>query len=115
MFKLIQNTFYLLEDQYLYSLRNNIIKLYVIPWSRSLQRHLPVLGLKSYAVQMKFHSTVGVSTKAMYLKAQIGGHYWGKELERVHGIEPSYTAWKAGALPLCYTRSGSQHPIACFV
>lgn len=31
-----------------------------------------------------------------------------KKLERVHGIEPSYTAWKAGALPLCYTRSGSR-------
>ena len=25
-------------------------------------------------------------------------------MERVKGIEPSYTAWEAGALPLCYTR-----------
>ena len=26
------------------------------------------------------------------------------ELERVKGIEPSQPAWKAGALPLSYTR-----------
>jgi hypothetical protein len=25
-------------------------------------------------------------------------------LERVKGIEPSYSAWKAAALPLSYTR-----------
>jgi hypothetical protein len=25
-------------------------------------------------------------------------------LERVEGIEPSYSAWKAAALPLSYTR-----------
>jgi hypothetical protein len=28
----------------------------------------------------------------------------GRELERVKGIEPSYSAWKAAALPLSYTR-----------
>ena len=28
----------------------------------------------------------------------------GTGLERVHGIEPRYIAWKASALPLCYTR-----------
>ena len=27
-----------------------------------------------------------------------------KKLERVMGIEPTYPAWKAGALPLSYTR-----------
>jgi hypothetical protein len=27
-----------------------------------------------------------------------------KSLERVKGIEPSYSAWKAAALPLSYTR-----------
>jgi hypothetical protein len=27
-------------------------------------------------------------------------------LERVKGIEPSYSAWKAAALPLSYTRVG---------
>jgi hypothetical protein len=26
------------------------------------------------------------------------------KLERVKGIEPSYSAWKAAALPLSYTR-----------
>jgi hypothetical protein len=29
----------------------------------------------------------------------------GKALERVKGIEPSYSAWKAAALPLSYTRA----------
>jgi hypothetical protein len=29
-----------------------------------------------------------------------------KRLERVKGIEPSYSAWKAAALPLSYTRAG---------
>ncbi len=29
------------------------------------------------------------------------------ELERVKGIEPSYSAWKAAALPLSYTRAGA--------
>jgi hypothetical protein len=29
-------------------------------------------------------------------------------LERVKGIEPSYSAWKAAALPLSYTRIRSQ-------
>ena len=28
-------------------------------------------------------------------------------LERVEGIEPSYSAWKAAALPLSYTRAGA--------
>jgi hypothetical protein len=27
-------------------------------------------------------------------------------LERVMGIEPTWPAWKAGALPLSYTRTG---------
>ncbi len=31
-------------------------------------------------------------------------------LERVKGIEPSYSAWKAAALPLSYTRGGRQIP-----
>lgn len=29
---------------------------------------------------------------------------WEKSLERVKGIEPSYSAWEAAALPLSYTR-----------
>ena len=29
------------------------------------------------------------------------------KMERVKGIEPSYSAWEAGALPLCYTRIDS--------
>ena len=31
-----------------------------------------------------------------------------KNLERVKGIEPSYSAWKAAALPLSYTRATDQ-------
>ena len=29
-----------------------------------------------------------------------------KDMERVTGIEPAWPAWKAGALPLSYTRVG---------
>src|SRR4051794_25359426 len=36
-----------------------------------------------------------------------GGSFKGRKLERVKGIEPSYSAWKAAALPLSYTRSGA--------
>jgi hypothetical protein len=31
-------------------------------------------------------------------------------LERVKGIEPSYSAWKAAALPLSYTRAPGRSP-----
>jgi hypothetical protein len=30
-------------------------------------------------------------------------------VERVKGIEPSYSAWKAAALPLSYTRDRKRH------
>jgi hypothetical protein len=33
-------------------------------------------------------------------------------LERVEGIEPSYSAWKAAALPLSYTRDFNS--LSCF-
>ena len=29
----------------------------------------------------------------------------GRLLERAKGVEPSYSAWKAAALPLCYART----------
>src|SRR5437879_10622124 len=32
---------------------------------------------------------------------------WNYEVERVMGIEPTWPAWKAGALPLSYTRTGN--------
>jgi hypothetical protein len=39
-----------------------------------------------------------------------------KTLERVKGIEPSSSAWKAVALPLSYTRINAQSPaIFCFL
>jgi hypothetical protein len=34
-----------------------------------------------------------------------------KTLERVKGIEPSSSAWKAVALPLSYTRIRAQSPV----
>ena len=39
-------------------------------------------------------------------------------LERVKGIEPSYPGWKAGVLPLNYTRKlkkDSMNPVGCQV
>src|SRR3989344_8774309 len=37
--------------------------------------------------------------------ARKGAVVSGKNLERVDGIEPTSSAWKAAALPLCYTRA----------
>jgi hypothetical protein len=36
-----------------------------------------------------------------------------KPLERVKGIEPSYSAWKAAALPLSYTRARGSPNTPC--
>ena len=49
------------------------------------------------------------SPQQMQASSRAAGHqiWWGEEkLERVKGIEPSYSAWKAAALPLSYTRPG---------
>jgi hypothetical protein len=35
------------------------------------------------------------------------------EIERVTGIEPAWPAWKAGALPLSYTRAGAHPSSGC--
>ena len=39
--------------------------------------------------------------------------YMGLELERVMGIEPTPSAWKAEVLPLNYTRRWSTHGVTC--
>ena len=44
------------------------------------------------------------SNKASHKKRETGA---GRKLERVAGIEPAYSAWKAAALPLCYTRANT--------
>jgi hypothetical protein len=41
----------------------------------------------------------------MLYPAELLGH--GKKMERVVGIEPAYSAWKADALPLSYTRTSA--------
>ena len=43
--------------------------------------------------------------EATYQRLLRDKHKW-PVLERVKGIEPSYSAWKAAALPLSYTRAG---------
>ena len=55
-----------------------------------------------------------VAQQAMVLHCEGGRLCWRplflvalvEKLERVKGIEPSYSAWKAAALPLSYTRAG---------
>jgi hypothetical protein len=43
---------------------------------------------------------------SLLVRMKIGGcDKYLKTLERVKGIEPSYSAWKAAALPLSYTRA----------
>jgi hypothetical protein len=36
-----------------------------------------------------------------------------RRMERVEGIEPSYSAWKAAALPLSYTRPRRRYAVLC--
>ena len=38
-------------------------------------------------------------------ESSIHAEYSAEGLERVMGIEPTWPAWKAGALPLSYTRN----------
>ena len=45
--------------------------------------------------------------KSVYHKLMGLASTFRKKLERVMGIEPTYPAWKAGALPLSYTRKSS--------
>jgi hypothetical protein len=44
-----------------------------------------------------------VRTPSIYT-SKVFGCPWKKALERVTGIEPAQPAWKAGTLPLSYTR-----------
>ena len=44
-------------------------------------------------------------TLALEGRCSIQLSYWRIILERVMGIGPTQPAWKAGALPLCYTRT----------
>src|SRR3569623_2257833 len=54
-------------------------------------------------------SRTAAASKA-WIERRIDGSHKGleivAELERVKGIEPSYSAWKAAALPLSYPRVG---------
>jgi hypothetical protein len=62
----------------------------VFQWLKQVVVSLP-------ACQALLRDSVGL----LQLRQQEGG----KRLERVKGIEPSYSAWKAAALPLSYTRA----------
>src|SRR5436190_11308849 len=55
-------------------------------------------------VRWNFSLAIGSCGRLLRLKVK---------LERVAGIEPAYSAWKAAALPLCYTRLAriGQRPI----
>ena len=54
----------------------------------------------------------GIRTQDLLLRRQLlyptelQAHlFCGKKVERVMGIEPTYPAWKAGVLPMNYTRT----------
>ena len=54
----------------------------------------------------------GIRTQDLLLRRQLlyptelQAHlFCGKKVERVMGIEPTYPAWKAGVLPMNYTRN----------
>ena len=66
-------------------------------------------GNRQLLSQSSGHLAIDVSKQAStFLRSTMSPHFkrraWA--LERVKGIEPSYSAWKAAALPLSYTRAG---------
>ena len=61
----------------------------------------------------------GIRTQDLLLRRQLlyptelQAHIiYGKKVERVMGIEPTYPAWKAGVLPMNYTRTCDSKSIA---
>src|SRR5215468_7789859 len=58
-------------------------------------------GLPFFVTVMRQGLQICRSTEALDFAWLIG-------LERVMGIEPTWPAWKAGALPLSYTRTGKK-------
>ena len=50
------------------------------------------------------HETSGIRTPDNLIKSQVLYQLSYRLKERVMGIEPTYPAWKAGVLPLNYTR-----------
>ena len=46
----------------------------------------------------------GPPSRVFAKKKTARGGLLGKDLERVMGIGPTWSAWRAEALPLCYTR-----------
>lgn len=47
---------------------------------------------------------IAIGTQPLVQLMLAARHYNGMKLERVMGIEPTQPAWKAGTLPLSYTR-----------
>ena len=50
---------------------------------------------------MKFLCMISLLGITYHTNTALSG---GLFMERVMGIEPTYSAWEAAALPLCYTR-----------
>jgi hypothetical protein len=60
---------------------------------------------KRFLITIKASSRVARGRSSGFVRMKTGGcNKYLKALERVKGIEPSYSAWKAAALPLSYTR-----------
>ena len=65
-------------------------------------------GLEPLAYCLEGSCSIQLSYWRMSIK-----RFWVK-LERVKGIEPSYPAWKAGVLPLNYTRKPKKFNITFY-
>ena len=69
--------------------------------TREISTGQPIQGI--YRTQLEYNETEGIK---LYTKPGNFGFFGaGGAVERVKGIEPSQPAWKAGALPLSYTRT----------
>ena len=74
------------------------------------KKHVPACGNRIHASRLiepprrsRLQKNEGSQTQNPNLKSYFEA---AGILERVKGIEPSYSAWKAAALPLSYTRAG---------
>ena len=76
-----------------------------VKWLGGTAAHPRIIGVQPDVPRTSGCRTLGSirPSPASNKKASAGGFI---ELERVMGIEPTYSAWEADVLPLNYTRAG---------
>lgn len=76
------------------------------PMTSSLPRKRSTAELQQQAVDFRFEiADVKLKNRSRFVNLQSEICDLQSPPQRVMGIEPTYPAWKAGALPLSYTRN----------